>query len=125
MTSSDITWTAASWEGNDSEGKGGDRLLLLAAALAATAGTEAGEGDGGLLTEDDKRLTFLREDEDGDDDGTFFLRRGASESLLLSPLRTEFTVLVEEIRSGVNTLSKAGPEHSSPKKTNLKKLFRN
>jgi hypothetical protein len=120
LTSSDITWTAASWEGNDSEGKGGDRLLLLATALAAT-----GEGDGGLLTEDGKRLTFLREDEDGDDDGTFFLRRGASESLLLSPLRTEFTVLVEEIRSGVNTLSKAGPEHSSPKKTNLKKLFRN
>ncbi len=78
--------------------------------MAATAGTEAGEGDEGLLTEDSKRLTFLCKDEDGgDDDDIFFLRRGTSDSLLLSPLPTEFTARVEEIRSGVNTLPRAGP----------------
>jgi len=113
-----MTWTA-SWEERDCSAGGGiavDRLFLLVAVAAVGGGEVAGD----LLTADGKRLTFLRDTED--DGEIFFWRRrgGTTESLLLSP---EVTVPLEEIASGVKTSLRAGPEHSSPKKTSLKKLF--
>ncbi len=60
------------------------------------------------------------------DDGEIFFwrrQRGTTESPLLSPLPTEVTASLEVITSGVKTSLKTGLEHSSPKKTSLKKLF--